>query len=119
MGILEYLIRQTLSCNGEEELKITRFRSNLPGRQTLYYDCPHCNKEVRRYYRFCPYCERPLKGYCVKCHASIEFEYNACPYCGAKVTVTVKSSGSSSIERRNKFQYFNNKEEAEQWLHNR
>ena len=47
--------------------------------------CPHCNKELKEDFEFCPYCGKSIKLACIKCKRELAEEFEFCPYCGEEI----------------------------------
>lgn len=46
--------------------------------------CLNCGKEIRKDFKFCPFCEFDLEHSCKYCHKKLEPNWRICPYCGKK-----------------------------------
>jgi hypothetical protein len=44
--------------------------------------CPHCGKEVRQDFAFCPVCGASLHPICPQCGKSLQQGWKNCPHCG-------------------------------------
>lgn len=44
--------------------------------------CPKCGKEIKKDFKYCPYCKSNLEHYCRNCNKKMETEWKICPYCG-------------------------------------
>jgi len=47
--------------------------------------CPHCNKELKEEFEFCPYCGKSIKLACSNCKKELAEEFEFCPYCGDEI----------------------------------
>ncbi|NPD88323.1 MAG: zinc ribbon domain-containing protein [Asgard group archaeon] len=56
-----------------------------PEEISLELNCPHCNKELKEDFEFCPYCGKSIKLACANCKRELAEEFEFCPYCGDEV----------------------------------
>ena len=47
--------------------------------------CPHCNKELKEDFDFCPYCGKSVKLTCSNCNKELKEDFDFCPYCGHEI----------------------------------
>lgn len=45
--------------------------------------CPSCNSPIEEIFKYCPFCQTPLKRLCPKCNEIVRNRWKACAQCGS------------------------------------
>ncbi len=84
-GFLIYLIlrpKYTFSESYQSALEEEALLQSIDGFDT----CPACGHQTNPNWKYCPFCEHPLKRQCQQCGSLIKPDWRACPECGTAVS---------------------------------